>query len=568
MQNNNKSSQEQSISVTDDSQYDAQSLTCQDRIELEEGKKSEEHHFENFKENNGVVQHELAQVSVISPEESSDEGWQEARGRFGHSHGKFGRKRRALTKLIINSSEPASSANASYERKAVSSALKPNVEPSRASPTDISSGGKVVKPMSVTVGGDCNKLQVKTPYTDTNTEQNTKASVTGSLTAVASKFVSYKEVAISPPGTVLKPALVPTEETIKEMEDTPENANPVNTSEEGERCLEEPLDEEIPIDDSKKEAHLSESEQLNGEEKNHNTNGNEDLCTSKKAMTNGSKLSASAPPFKPGSLLSVSHPYNSIAIYDVRVAYHTISPESMEMPSPQSIHTRVPRGPRSTLYHRTGHSFYRKQGYSKNQNTVVRSNSTPSTMNPHAAEFVPGKAWQQANHVNEYSEAQNLVTESGQQLDPPVITKEETSTAVLSDETTEVENVIDDGRRGNCKGKDSTQSFQKTELARQILLNFIVKSVRDSLDPSKEAQSINKPNENESRVNIKHYGSEAKMESASEAYAHGRLKAVNMHQNKDAEGFTLVSKRRKNKQHFSDAVNGLHAQQSICTSVG
>ncbi|KAG1327898.1 Protein TSS [Cocos nucifera] len=565
--NNNKSSQEQSMSVTDDSHYDSKSQTGQDGIELKEGKRSEEHHLENFKENNGIAQHELTQVSVMSPEESSDEGWQEARGRFGHSHRKFGCKRRALTKLIINSSEPASSASASYERKTVSSALKPNVATSRAPLTDISSGGKVLWPTSVTVGEDSNKLQVKTPYTDINAEQNTKASVTGRLTTVASKFVSYKEVAISPPGTVLKPALDPTGEKLKEMDDTPENANPVDASEEEEKCLEEPLDEEIPTDDSKKEAHLSELEQLNGEEKNHNTNGNEDSCTSKKATTNGSKLSASAPPFKPGSLLSMSHPYNSIAIYDVRVAHRTISPQSMEIPSPQSIHTRVPRGPRSTLYHRTGHSFCRKQGYSKNQNTVARSKSIPRTMNPHAAEFVPGKAWQQANHVNEYSEAQNPVTESGLQLDPPIITKEETSTAVLSDEKTEVEKVMDDGRSGNCKGKGSTQSLQKTELARQILLNFIVKSVRDNLDPSKEAQSIKKPNENESGVNIKHCGSVAKMESASEACAHGRLKAVNIHKNKDAEGFTVVSKRRKSKQHFSNAVNGLYAQQSISTSV-
>ncbi|XP_073107409.1 protein REDUCED CHLOROPLAST COVERAGE 3 isoform X2 [Elaeis guineensis] len=568
LKNNNKSSQEQSIPVTDDSHYDAKSLTSQDSIELKEGKKSEEHHLESFKENNGVFQHELTQLSVMSPEESSDEGWQEARGRFGHSHRKFGRKRRALTKLVINSSEPASSASASCERKTVSSAPKPNVATSRAPLTDISSGGKVlIRPMSVTVGEDSNKLQVKTPYTDTNAEQNTKASVTGRLTTVASKFVSYKEVAISPPGTVLKPAMDPTEEKIKEMDDTPENANLVDASEEEEKFVEEPLDEEIPTDDSKKEAHLSELEQLNGEEKNHHTNGNEDSCTSKDATTNGSKLSASAPPFKPGSLLSMSHSYNSIAIYDVRVAHRTISPQSMEIPSPQSIHTRVPRGPRSTLYHRTGHSFCRKQGYSKNQNPVVRSKSTPSTMNPHAAEFVPGKAWQQANHVNEDSEAQNPVTESGQQSDPPNITKEETSTAVLSDEKTEVEKVMDDGRSGNCKRKDSTQSVQKTELARQILLNFIVKSVRDSLDCSKESQSIDKPNENESGVNIKHCGSVAEMGSASEAYAQGRLKEVKMHKNKDAEGFTVVSKRRKSKQHFSNAVNGLYAQQSICTSV-
>ncbi|XP_038989066.1 protein TSS isoform X2 [Phoenix dactylifera] len=566
LKNNNKSSQEQSISVTDDSQSDAQSLTSQDTMELEEGKKSEEHHLENFKENNSVTQHELTQASVISPEESSDEGWQEARGRFGHSHRKFGRKRQALTKLIINSSEPASSANDSYERKTVSSALKPNVAPSRAPPIDISSGGKVLKPTNVTVGGDSNKLQVRTPYTDTNTEQNTKASVTGRLTNVASKFVSYKEVAISPPGTVLKPALDPTEETIEVMDGTLENANPVGASKEEEKCLEEPLDEEIPTDDSQKEANLSELDQLNGEEKNHNTDVNEDLCTSKKATTNGSKLSASAPPFKPGSLLSVSHPYNSIEIYDVRAAHQTISPRSMEIPSPQSIHTRVPCGPRSTLYHRTGHSFFRKQGCSKNQNTVVRCNFTRSNMNPHAPEFEPQKASQQANHVNEYSEAQNLVTESSQQLDPPIITKEETSTAV-SEERTEVDKVIDAGKSGNCKGKDSTQNLQKTEMARQILLSFIVKSARDSLDPPKEAQSINKPNENESKVNIKHCDVAAKMESTSEAYAHGPLKAVNMYNNKDAEGFTEVSKRRRSKQHFSNAVNGLYSQQSICTSV-
>lgn len=561
--NNNKSSPVQSISITDDSQHDAQSLTSQDRTEeLKQEKKSKEHHLENFKENNSVTQYELIQASVISPEDSSDEGWQEARGRLGHLHRKFGHRRPALTKLIINSSEPSSSANASYKRKSVSSALEPNMTPSRTPPSATSSGQKVLKPTSVTDRDDSDKLQVKTPCADTNAEQNTKASVTGRLATVASKLVSYKEVAMSPPGTVLKPTLEKTAETIREVDETPENPNPVDISKEEAKCLEEPLHEEMPTDDSDKEAHLSEIEQVNGEK----LDGNEELCASKKATTNGSKLSASAPPFKPGSLLSMSHPYNSIAIYDVRAAQHTISPQSMEIPTP-SVHARVPRGPRSTLYHRTGHSFIRKQGYSNNQNTVVRSNLTPSTMNPHAAEFVPEKARQQANHVNEHSEAQNPVTESSQQLDPPIITKEESSAAVLSEGKIGIGKIIDDGKSRDCKGKDNTQNLQKTELARQILLNFIVRSVRDSLDPSMEAQSINKPNENESRVNNKHCGNVAKMESASTAYDHGRLKALTRYENKDTEGFTVVSKRKRNKQHFSSAVNGLYSGQSICTSV-
>ena len=104
----------------------------------------------------------------------------------------------------------------------------------------------------------------------------------------------------------------------------------------------------------------------------------------------------------------------------------------------------------------------------------------------------------------------------------------------------------------------------KTELARQILLSFIVKSVHDSLG-SAEAEPERKPSgsdeaSNEQSSNLGKNASGRK-DSGKQEKAMEVSKGL-----KDTEGFTVVSKRRRRPQPFMNPISGLYSQPSI-TSV-
>ncbi|KAJ7951921.1 Tetratricopeptide repeat (TPR)-like superfamily protein [Quillaja saponaria] len=99
-------------------------------------------------------------------ETTSDEGWQEAnsRGRSGNTaRRKFGPRRPVLAKLSINSSEYSNSKESSFRREIISPQQNGTPKPNSTNPA--------------------------------------------TLNALASKSVSYKEVALAPPGTILKPSL-------------------------------------------------------------------------------------------------------------------------------------------------------------------------------------------------------------------------------------------------------------------------------------------------------------------------------------------------------------------------
>ncbi|KAJ6796078.1 protein TSS-like [Iris pallida] len=548
---NDRASHEQS-SVTSDNFEHMESLptTYVQLHHSKEKKKPREPLPEEFTETKTVAQFELTQVDMVSPEGSSDEGWQEAstKGRSGHMRRRFGSKRPTISKLVINNSETGSGTSSS-KTKTVSPNLKVNTAPPKNVSREVYQGAKIPKGASMTGGEDSVKPQAKTPDSEAKLEHNPRTSGTTRLSTVTSKSVSYKEVAISPPGTVLKPALEQPEEETKERDetdDTPKCDDPPETIKDDHMVdVEETVQEESTIENSEKETPHSEVE------KSSSSSDEAQDSSSKKAATNGSKLSAAAPPFNPGSLLSMAHPYRSVAVagpYDARIAHQTVQPQPLEMPSPQSVDTRVPRGPRSTLYYRTGHSFRRKHGYPNCQNTVVgKSSYSPSIMNPHAAEFVPGKAWQNA----EKEDARETMEPSeSQKLEPVIFARDGTK-----DPEKKTEKILEEGKSKDGKGRN-TQSSEKEELARQILLNFIVKSVLESSSEAKaEPGAATKPVEDGSRT-----GKEV-------SNGEGLKTVVYKNKNQDPEGFTMVSKRRKNKHQFSNTVQGLYAQQTICTSV-
>nr|CAD1827771.1 unnamed protein product [Ananas comosus var. bracteatus] len=447
------------------------------------------------------------------------------------------------------------------------------VEPKSTSSESSSSPGKAL-------------LQAKTSESLIKSDQSTKASSSSRVATIASKLVSYKEVAVSPPGTVLKPVLEKEEEReakndeTKDAEakndetkdeeakndetkneaaeneeannETQEVINQFDISEDENKVEKTKFEMELPIDDTEKEMNSSPVEEATSEEKSPRSDDNKNSLEPKKDTTSGSKLSASAPPFNPGSLLSMSHPYNTVAIYDMKVVHQAFPNATMEIPSPHSINTRVTRGPRSNLYYRAGSSFRRKPGFSNSQSAVARSSLSSSVMNPHAAEFVPGKALQQIKKDLDAQNPENYSIEEG------------TSDEVLKEEIKQAEKVSEGGKSKETRGKDNTQNEQKTELARQILLSFIVKSSRNSLSASVETQEIKEPNAAESMQSGEQSGNMVNNDSGLEQLRKAEIRKGE----KDTEGFTVVSKRRRSKQNFMNAVNGLYTQQSICTTVG
>jgi protein TIF31 len=184
-------------------------------------------------------------------------------------------------------------------------------------------------------------------------------------------------------------------------------------------------------------------------------------------------------------------------------------------------------------------------------------------MNPHAAEFVPGKTSQQFDVADrEPSSPANPVTNS----DVDVLsqtTDEVKAETPAAEKAGQVEKVVSSKGKEN-RGKDIVRNSYKTELARQILLSFIVKSVHDSLGSS-QAEPERKPSgsdeaSNEQSSNLGKNASGRK-DSDKQAKATEVPKGV-----KDTEGFTVVSKRRRRPQPFMNPINGLYSQPSI-TSV-
>ncbi|KAG8043718.1 hypothetical protein GUJ93_ZPchr0458g22509 [Zizania palustris] len=501
-------------------------------------------------EENYAVHGELKKADPLPPEEYSDEGWKAAnlRGRSANVWKKSSHRRPTLTKLMVERLEDGRTGSA--YRTGVQPQTKGDKEDVINSSSQLSFGSflKIDK-----VNGDPSAIEDKFFNAVSKPERSIKLSGINRPATIASKSVSYKDVAVSPPGTILKPIIEQ-----KEEKDNGQNTDMILSSEEEDRKL---TDEEKvePSNYSSKEVLSSEPEEISHEEKNSDSNSSDESPTAPK-KTSGSKLSASAPPFNPGSLLSMSHPYSTVAIYDANAVLQPIPSQAMEI-LPHAIDTRVPRGPRSTLYYRTGHIFQRKPGYAPSQSTILRGNNT-TTMNPHAAEFVPVKTLQQSDGANREPGAHDSVADSAHQQLASQRTSDEVNFGMpAAEKELEAENTTP-GKGKESRGKDAMRNSCKTELARQILLSFIVKSVRDSLG-STGAEPGRKPSGSDEAGGAQS-SSITKSASGRKELDKQQKAAVVTKSDKDTEGFTVVSKRRRSKQHFVNPIQGL-SQQSICT---
>jgi protein TIF31 len=504
-------------------------------------------------EENFAAHDEQKQSDVLSPEEYSDEGWQAAslRGRSANVRKKSSRRKPALTKLMVDRFE---NGHTGY-RTGLQPQTKGDKEDTTSTPSQISFGSFLKNDK---LNGDPSTVEDKSHNIMAKPEWRAKPTGINRPTSIASKFVSYKDVAVSPPGTVLKPILEKKEAMEKESR---HDSDITLSSEEEDRKFTE-KEKEKPTDDSSKDVLSSLSDGVSHQETPPDSNSDDSPSAPKKAP--GSKLSASAPPFNPGSLLSMSHPYSAVAIYDASAVLQAMPSQAMEI-LPHAIDTRVPRGPRSTLYYRTGHSFQRKQGYTHSQSTVVRGSYSPTTMNPHAAEFVPGKTVQQSDVADREPSTGNPVTDADQDV-VSQSTDEVKAETLAAEKAGQAEKVVS-GKGKENRGKDAMRNSYKTELARQILLSFIVKSVHDSLG-STRAEPDRKPSGSDEASNEQ--SSNISKNASGQQDSDKQQKAMEVPKGlKDTEGFTVVSKRRRRQQPFMSPIDGLysHSQQSICTSV-
>jgi len=553
--NNSKAHQGESVEEKEDFQHDSGSILEADKKDFQEAK------LEVSPAVVAVVAEEIytvhddpKQADTLSPEEYSDEGWQAAtlRGRSANVRKKSIRRRPSLTKLVVDRTEEGRTASA--HRAGVQPQTKAHKEEAVNSPSQLSFGNFF---RSDKLNGDPVTTEDRSSNGTSKSERKIKPTGIKRPTSIASKLVSYKDVAVSPPGTVWKPIMKPNEANEKDNE---QDTDLTPSSEEGDRKL---IDEvkEKSSDESSKEIVSTQAEVGSHPEPEKAPDSNSDGSSSPGKKTNGSKLSASAPPFKPGSLLSVSHPYSTVAIYDASVVLQPIPSQAMEI-LPHAVDTRVPRGPRSTLYYRTGHSFQRKQGYTQSQSTILRGSTSPPAMNPHAAEFVPGKTGQQTDVANR--EHANFVTDSADQQLAPQASDEVKTDIRDADKASQVEKTAQ-GKGKEIRAKDTMRDSYKAELARQILLSFIVKSVHDSLG-STRPQPDRKPSGSDEASNEQSSNIATAALTRKESDKQPKVAEVPKTE-KDTEGFTVVSKRRRSKQHFVNPINGLYSQQSICTSV-
>ncbi|XVF26532.1 hypothetical protein REPUB_Repub14bG0025300 [Reevesia pubescens] len=226
------------------------------------------------------------------------------------------------------------------------------------------------------------------------------------------------------------------------------------------------------------------------------------------------------------------------------------------------VAAQVPCGPRSPLYYRNNHSYGMKHGFLRYQTPIVEQiGFGPLTvMNPRAPEFVPCKVWQTTPATADSSVSYELNSLS----------------EVMNTEVKEVDKKSSREIKNYNLKKSSSE--EKSELARQILLSFIVRSVEQKMDSTSEpavsekrlngSENSSDAVTNDSAIIKILYGNEGKdLDSQSSSCEETKTLDVNKKKTGDGEGFIVVTKWRRKRQQLRNGVTGLYNQQSICASV-
>lgn len=465
----------------------------------------------------------------------NSEGWKEANSKSRPSNGagrKFNRKRPDLAKIKTDHSKDVSNLKevTSLGGKATFKTVAAEVSP--------------LKQANLYTTDGSSKAQAKILMYRSPVSVTKASPIPASL--IASKSLSYKEVAVAAPGTVLKPLLEKVEELSDEKSGKQLSISPKETAQQDgmagvfvEDSLPDPKNAEGDSEDEVLEAR-SELANSCSDTEDISCPGNQENSVE----TNGTKLSASAEPFSPGSY-SFKHTLNStsaISDYDVVASQGPLT-EPMGF---QSVAVRIPCGPSLPMYRRASHAFWVRHGFPNYQIPVSELNGF--TMNPNAPAFVPRSAWQMNAAAKDSKPGSNTNS---------------------YDETVHSgsggENVVEEvTERTKKNGSDAV----KAELARQILLSFMINSVQDSSDPTSITLITNKKYEysSDSAEAIANDSAIIKIFDGNDRKTH-QMQDVTTNKTRDSEGFTLVTKRRKKRQQLPNGVHGLYSRQSICASV-
>ncbi|XVF24750.1 hypothetical protein REPUB_Repub13aG0153900 [Reevesia pubescens] len=498
-------------------------------------------HPEEPEETNNSTRIEPTVTSEVVEETTSDEGWQEAnsKGRSGNAAGrKSGRKRPVLAKLKVNSSE-YSNVRESGSMREITSARKTSFKNIIKEVLPV----KQSKSRSSSPGGNSVSVQASI---------SKGFSPSANFSAIASKSLSYKEVAVAPPGTVLKPLQEKVEEQNEGKTEQQMCTIPTETANVEDGSNISVVGDVADNDDETEGTNDSENQ---SEETAPELDTVSSFNQEKPVETKGSKLSASAEPFNPGALY-MNHQINPVAVtsvYDV-----TASQGMLAEPVGPPVAAPVPCGPRSKLYYRNNLSYSMKHGFLRYQNPILEQSGfgPPGVMNPHAPVFVPSKVWQTTGTADSsVSDELNSLSE------------------IMNAEVKEVDKKS--SRKVGDPNLKKSSAEEKSELARQILLSFIVRSVKQNMDPiTGPAVSDKKLNHsgnssdavtNDSAIIKILYGNEGK-DLDSQSSSCEEPKTLDVKKTGDGEGFIVVTKRRRNRQQFTNGVTRLYNQQSICAS--
>lgn len=309
-------------------------------------------------ETGDIVVHRLNVDSQTVEESTLDEGWQEAysKGRSGNGAGRKFRQRQPDLMKKRMSLNKHFNRRQDVQQQNISSLQKTSKRPSLSK----SSSQRAMKNAEIDVSTNTTKPQLMA---------SGSAAVTS--TTLASKSLSYKEVALAPPGTVLRPMLEKLELNLERTETQIYRTSSAST---GEESKSDTVMLDLPIEGTELPCEKQESQESAESVENLTSESEGDLgsyCGQKASDISQTKLSAAAEPYNPGGFLFI----------DLQSSAATTGNYPIMVADPISW-AGVSCGIHSPPYYSANHS-----------NGV----GMPRSMNPDAPEFVPMRSVQNSS---------------------------------------------------------------------------------------------------------------------------------------------------------------------------
>ncbi|CAN1223847.1 Protein REDUCED CHLOROPLAST COVERAGE 2 [Linum grandiflorum] len=319
---------------------------------------------------------------IVAQEDDSDEGWQEAvpKGRsLANRKSSSGSRRLSLAKINTNFMN-ASSQSSRFRGKPPANFTSPKTSPNDSTTPSAGVAKKFVKSASFSP-------KVNQASTDAGAIKTAPAGSQISVQA-AGKLFSYKEVALAPPGTIVKAVA----EQLPKRSTSPEKTGVVEvpTSKNGDEGT-------LQKDQAEKPVEVSVSGKSKGSSTSPQTEDDKSLATevekqneSENGKETSKKLSAAAPPFQPSTIIPV---FGSVGVVIPGFKEHGgILPPPVNIPPMLPVNPVRSRSPhQSATARRNKHNNNFHNG--EQQQHAAADFGTLRIMNPHAVEFIPGQPW-------------------------------------------------------------------------------------------------------------------------------------------------------------------------------